>query len=68
MDAYGFTRREREVAALILVGKRNREIAETLSISEITVKNHVTGAFRRAKVNSRAQLVSCLLGVLHGPA
>lgn len=38
----GLTPREREVLCLIATGASNREIAQTLYISERTVKNHIT--------------------------
>ncbi len=49
------TRREIEVLKLITNGLLNREIAETLDISEKTVKNHVSNIFRKIDVNDRTQ-------------
>jgi DNA-binding NarL/FixJ family response regulator len=49
------TEREREVLAEIGKGKRNRDIAETLFISEKTVKNHISSIFFKLEVNSRAE-------------
>lgn len=49
------TRRQREVLALIAEGRSNKLIAETLAISESTVKAHVKGIIRRLKVANRTQ-------------
>ena len=55
------TDREQEVLQLILYGKSNREIAETLFISESTVKTHTRNIFSKYDVGSRAELISTLL-------
>ena len=47
--------REREVLGLITEGLGNAEIAERLSISEKTVRNHVTNLFDKLGVWTRAQ-------------
>ncbi|HET6972825.1 MAG TPA: alpha/beta fold hydrolase [Pyrinomonadaceae bacterium] len=49
------TAREREVLALITEGLGNAQIAERLSISEKTVRNHVTNVFDKLGVWTRAQ-------------
>lgn len=49
------TRREREVLCLIADGATNREIAESLFISERTVKNHVTSILSRLNQRDRVQ-------------
>jgi two-component system NarL family response regulator len=49
------TDREREVLSFIGKGKRNKEIAESLFISEKTVKNHISKIFEKLEVNSRAE-------------
>lgn len=55
------TPREQEVLQQILLGKSNREIAETLFISENTVKTHIRNIFSKYDVGSRAELISTLL-------
>jgi DNA-binding NarL/FixJ family response regulator len=50
--------REREVLSLIGQGRRNREIAEILSISELTVKRHVHNMLEKLRVPTRAAAVS----------
>ncbi|WP_026476184.1 response regulator [Alkaliphilus transvaalensis] len=49
------TRREYEVLTLIAEGQNNREIANSLFISEKTVKNHVSNIFKKIDVNDRTQ-------------
>lgn len=49
------TPREREVLHLIARGYNNREIAQTLFISERTVKNHVNSILNRLNVRDRTQ-------------
>lgn len=51
----GLTKREIEVLKLIAQGLYNKEIADTLSISEKTVKNHVSNIFRKINVSDRTQ-------------
>lgn len=49
------TNREIEVLKLLAVGMYNKEIAETLNISERTVKNHVSNIFKKLNVTDRTQ-------------
>ena len=49
------TNREREVLALVADGRSNREIARTLSLSEKTVKTHVSAVLAKLGVADRTQ-------------
>ena len=49
--------REREIFALMAEGLGNGEIAERLSISEKTVRNHVSNVFDKLGVWTRAQAI-----------
>jgi DNA-binding NarL/FixJ family response regulator len=49
------TQRERQVLRLIATGANNREIAESLFVSEQTVKNHVTNILSRLSLRDRTQ-------------
>ena len=49
------TDREIEVLKEVATGKRNREIAETLFISEKTVKNHISNILFKLQVNDRTE-------------
>lgn len=54
----GLSGREREVALLIAEGKSNRQIAESLVISERTVTTHVANILSKLGFNSRSQVAS----------
>jgi len=51
------TEREGELLALIAQGRSNEEIAEQLSLSLKTVRNHVSNIFSKLQVADRAQAV-----------
>jgi len=51
-----FTKRQREIIDLVKLGYDNREIAESLSLAEQTVKNHLNTIFGKAGVSRRADL------------
>jgi two-component system, NarL family, nitrate/nitrite response regulator NarL len=50
------TDREREVTRLIGEGMKNKEIASRLSISEVTVRHHLTSIYNKLDVNDRLEL------------
>lgn len=54
--------REEEVLSLMAKGLSNEAIAETLSISEGTVKNHVSNLYSKLGVRSRAEAVAWAWG------
>lgn len=56
------TLREVQILQWVQEGKSNREIAEVLKISPLTVKNHVQNILKKLKVRNRAQAVSCAIG------
>jgi NarL family two-component system response regulator LiaR len=53
----GITNREHEILGLIAAGLSNREIGETLFVSENTVKTHSSRLFEKLAVNRRTQAV-----------
>jgi NarL family two-component system response regulator YdfI len=53
--------REQEVLTLVAQGATNRRIAAELSITERTVKAHMTNIFNKLGVSSRAQAVAVAL-------
>jgi DNA-binding NarL/FixJ family response regulator len=50
------TRREQQISELIAIGISNKEVADKLSITERTVKAHLTHIFRKLGLSSRVQL------------
>jgi DNA-binding CsgD family transcriptional regulator len=56
VDAYGLTRRQREVLGLLLLARSMTQIARTLSISEHTANDHRKAIYARIGVTSRAEL------------
>jgi len=58
LEAYPeLTEREREVLELIARGENNASIAGQLSISQKTVRNHVSNIFNKLQVADRAQAI-----------
>lgn len=64
------TCREREVMALVIAGRLNKQIGGDLGISEITVKGHRGNVMWKMNARSVPDLVTmaALLGLLPGPA
>ncbi|PYX79066.1 MAG: hypothetical protein DMG70_29405 [Acidobacteria bacterium] len=54
------SKREGEVARLVLVGLTNLEISERLKLNEQTVKNYLLHIFEKLAVSSRIALIHCL--------
>jgi DNA-binding CsgD family transcriptional regulator len=57
------TPRQREVAGLAVQGLSNLQIAQRLSLSEHTVKDHLKDIFEKLSVRSRGALVAKVLGL-----
>lgn len=51
------TSREREVFELLVQDRTTREIAESLFISEKTVRNHISNVMKKLNVKGRSQAV-----------
>ena len=61
------TPREIQVMELVSEGRRNKEIAATLGISEETVQVHLKNIFAKLKVSERTAAVNVALrrGIVH---
>ena len=58
--AMSLTPSERRVVDVALEGRRNREIAELLFLTEKTVESHLTSAYRKLGIRSRNELEQAL--------
>ena len=69
-DPYGLSPRERDVLALLVEGRTNREIGTTLFISEKTASSHVTHILDKLGVASRGAAAALAVrgGLVGGPA
>ena len=61
-EQYKLTPRERELMELIYAGMSNKEIAETLFLSESTVKTHIYNIFRKLEVKNRVGVICIING------
>jgi DNA-binding CsgD family transcriptional regulator len=57
-DPAGLTAREREVLALVAQGRTNRQIAQSLVLSEKTVGHHVSSLLRKLGARTRTEAVT----------
>lgn len=57
---YALTRREQEVARLLIEGLSYKLIAERLFISMPTVKTHASSIYKKCKVTNRIELITLL--------
>lgn len=62
------TRKEVEIAHLLVRGLSNKEIARQQGVQEVTVKYHLGRMFRKLSVHNRTQLVSLLMRDATGPS
>jgi len=66
LEAYRLTRRESEIARLVLRGLATAGIASELAISEATVQQHLKSIFDKTGVGSRRELVAQFVVRSHG--
>jgi ATP/maltotriose-dependent transcriptional regulator MalT len=58
LDKCAISQREKEIVLLLLKGKSNKEIEDTLFIAMGTVKNHIYSIYQKIGVKNRAQLIT----------
>lgn len=61
-EQFKLTPREKELIELIYAGKSNKEIADTLFLSESTVKTHIYNIFRKMDVKNRVGVICVING------
>jgi len=57
---HGLSNRQQQILELLLEGKSNREIEESLFISYHTVKNHVYNIFKKLGIKNRFELINLI--------
>jgi len=58
----GLTPQQRRVVELLVAGKRPREIALAMRVSDVTVRHYIQDVYDRLKVHSRGELIARALG------
>jgi DNA-binding NarL/FixJ family response regulator len=58
---FGLTERELDIVDEIVAGASNKSIANKLSISELTVKRHLTNIYEKVGISSRLELATFFL-------
>jgi DNA-binding CsgD family transcriptional regulator/PAS domain-containing protein len=64
---YGLSQREQEVVTLVALGLATGEIADRLSISLHTVRDHLKHVYRKTSTGSRGQLLTLLTASAEPP-
>src|SRR5262249_39836221 len=65
--AYGLSQRERQITELVLQGASTTEIASRLSVSPLTVQDHLKAIFEKMGVRSRREVASRIFFDHHFP-
>ena len=55
------SKREKEILDLVASGQSNKDIANTLFISEKTVRTHLHNIFRKLDISKRTEAVSLMM-------
>jgi DNA-binding CsgD family transcriptional regulator len=55
--------REEQVTRLLILGRTNKEIADTLFVSVNTIKTHIKNIYRKLDVSNRIQLIHLVAGL-----
>jgi DNA-binding CsgD family transcriptional regulator len=62
--SFDLSRRQQDVAFLVMQGFSNREIGRRLFIAEQTVKDHVSDIFKKLRIRRRAELSAKVMGII----
>jgi LuxR family transcriptional regulator of csgAB operon len=57
VENFTLSEREKDILKAMVLGLKNKEIADKLFISENTVKTHISNIFKKFDVNNRAQAI-----------
>ncbi len=58
LEEWGLSTTEKEIAVLLMKGMSAKEIAELRSVSEKTVRTHLTSVYKKSKLNNRYELAA----------
>lgn len=58
--------RERDVFALMLSGKKRKDIAEMLYVSESTIKKHSSSIYKKLRVENKKELMKKVYAAVNG--
>jgi DNA-binding NarL/FixJ family response regulator len=61
-----FSRREKQVLGMMVLGSTNHEIATQLGLAESTIKSHLSSAFEKLGVSSRSEAAALILDTASG--
>lgn len=61
---FGLTNRQAEVAEHVISGKRNKEVASDLGVSEQAIKFHLTKIFKLTKASDRVNLAQMVFRLM----
>jgi DNA-binding NarL/FixJ family response regulator len=65
LSAYALTDRERNIAQYVLRGMSNKVIGRALSVSPLTVQQHLKAIFEKMGVHSRGELTGRVMVEYH---
>jgi DNA-binding NarL/FixJ family response regulator len=57
VETHGLSGREKDILRAMIMGLKNKEIAEKLFISEMTVKSHINRIYKKFGVDNRAKAI-----------
>jgi len=66
-DEPWLTPRERQVLGSVVTGRTNAQIADQLGLAESTIKSHLSSAFAKLGVASRAEAAALIRDQMNGP-
>lgn len=61
-EELGLSLRQGQILALVLQGLSNKRIAQTLSVAESTIKEHITSILQKLSVSNRVEAITKLRG------
>jgi len=64
-EQFNLTKREKEIIALVICGKTNKEIEKELFISLKTVRSHLYNIYKKFNIHNRLQLINTIRDYLN---